>query len=127
MQQLKTPENAIGGDFTREEIEKALKQSDNSSAAGLDGFMFEFWKGINAKYVKDSKNSEEHAFDVVELFQLLFNDIKEHTVKRISTEVQYVCIGNQYTCTEHQHMYTEHQRIKQKCTDESGEAISLTN
>ncbi|KAF8053963.1 Endonuclease/exonuclease/phosphatase [Lyophyllum atratum] len=62
---------------SREEVEEALRQSKNGTAAGLDGITYEFWKTLNNRCVEDTKN-EKPAFDVVELLTTVFMDIQKH-------------------------------------------------
>jgi hypothetical protein len=80
----------IGSPITREEIQRALKQSDKNSAPGLDGISFELWKALATNHEKETRThnreatesarvpgeiEEEKAMDLLGVLELLYKDI----------------------------------------------------
>jgi ribonuclease HI/exonuclease III len=59
------------------EVAKAISQSTNGKASGLDGIPYEFYKMWKA----DPKKKDEICpYDTIEILQIVFNDIEEHGV-----------------------------------------------
>ncbi|GLB44701.1 putative RNase H [Lyophyllum shimeji] len=67
----------LGSTVTRAEVLEALSESQNNTAAGLDGATYEFWKTLHNRFVEDSK-LDRPAFDVVGLMTAAFVDIQQH-------------------------------------------------
>lgn len=80
----------LGAGISKLEITKALKKSKNSSAPGLDGIPYEFWKSINDQFINDSRlqtgdENQKSPFDVLELLNRVYIDIQEFGVCDNST------------------------------------------
>ncbi|KAF6745324.1 Endonuclease/exonuclease/phosphatase, partial [Ephemerocybe angulata] len=71
--------NEIDGEFTRSEIEEALKSVPNGKAAGLDGIPVEIWKFYVSKH-KETVGTEDETPDIIAILTAVFNDIATHGV-----------------------------------------------
>lgn len=66
---------------TYEEVEQALKESQNDKASGINGITYELWKVLHEKYKRQIKNNPlVKAFGVIQLLTLVYNDIESHGV-----------------------------------------------
>ncbi len=65
--------------ITNKQIEKVLKHSKNSSAAGLDGIPYEFWKRLQRRYNEKIKMNQE-GYDIIRLLTKVYNHIEENSV-----------------------------------------------
>lgn len=83
----------------KEELEKivepkelitALKHSNNSSAPGLDGIPYKFWKSFNSQYMNNSKQNQRGGTqkitcNIIELLTLVCEDIQRHGISEGSS------------------------------------------
>ncbi|KAJ6468853.1 hypothetical protein C8R45DRAFT_837662 [Mycena sanguinolenta] len=58
------------------ELKIALKMSKNSSAPGIDGLPYEFYKWLEIEF----RNDQENALDIMEFLESLFEDIETHGI-----------------------------------------------
>lgn len=75
----------LGKTIEYEEMIKALKKSNNSSAPGPDGIPYEFWKSMNSQFINDDKlnlgrGSQRSTCDLIELLRLMGEDIQWHGI-----------------------------------------------
>jgi hypothetical protein len=63
--------------LTRDDVKQALKLSANNKAPGLNGFTYEFWKTLDARF-ETAKSLEKPGFDILRALQLVYNDIEVH-------------------------------------------------
>ncbi|KAI0822595.1 Endonuclease/exonuclease/phosphatase, partial [Trametes gibbosa] len=66
--------------ITYEECKIALRFSKSATAAGLDGFQYEIWKTLHARYVEDNRHEGQPAFDVLKILTNAFRDVQLHGV-----------------------------------------------
>ncbi|KAJ7204924.1 Endonuclease/exonuclease/phosphatase, partial [Mycena haematopus] len=77
------PEMAdLAKELVEDDVEKALKQSANGTAAGLNGLPTEFWKTLHSTYLstKESESHEGPVFNVVKFLTRVYNDIERYGV-----------------------------------------------
>ncbi|KAL1740806.1 hypothetical protein HDZ31DRAFT_21630, partial [Schizophyllum fasciatum] len=70
-----------------DEVTLALQFSKNTSAPGIDGIPYEFWKTLHAQFEDDVRLQKTDAFNVARLLQAALLDIQRHGV----------CPGTQFT------------------------------
>ncbi len=70
----------LGDEISYEECELSLRFAKNGSAPGIDGFPFEVWKTLHARYREDIRFPDRTSFDVVKLLTAAFEDARKHGV-----------------------------------------------
>ena len=73
--------NELNEVISSNEILKALREANNSSAPGPDGIPYVFWKSMNSQFINDSKlnqngGTQRPLCNVIELLKRLYEDIQ---------------------------------------------------
>lgn len=81
---MEGPLAALSKELTEGEVLKALLDSPNGKAAGVDGIPTELWKKLNTHHteIKKASDGSSPTFDVVTTLTAIYNDIERHGVAK---------------------------------------------
>jgi hypothetical protein len=75
------PKGELAKHLTQEEVQEALKTSENGKATGINGIPYELWKVLDDKYECQAKK-EKPAFNIIGALTKVYNDIEKHGVDK---------------------------------------------
>jgi hypothetical protein len=71
--------NDMDKNLTNDELEDALKLSNNGKAPGMDGIPYEFYKILDILF-RQNKGSDHEMFNVLAFFSKVYEDVEKYGI-----------------------------------------------